>query len=183
MDNDKKMILGYIVGGLLVLVLAPSIIYLITSLFDKVYRLEIFQNSLIKWIIIIILLLVGLIYGIGSVIIQNTVGEGGPVEIGNIEISPKTKNLVVSGPYKNTRNPMLFGTFLIYLAFALFINSITAIILVCALFVFMLTVVVKMEEKRLLKDFGNQYEEYRKKVSKFIPWFQRKIKEKKNNNG
>jgi protein-S-isoprenylcysteine O-methyltransferase Ste14 len=33
-----------------------------------------------------------------------------------------------------------------------------------------------MEEKRLLKDFGNQYEEYRKKVSKFIPLFQRKIK-------
>jgi len=39
----------------------------------------------------------------------------------------------------------------------------------------MLTVVVKMEELRLLNDFGNQYEEYRKKVSLFIPWFHRKI--------
>ena len=102
-------------------------------------------------------------------------GKGGPVEIGNIEISPKTKNLVVSGPYKNTRNPMLFGAFLIYLAFTLFINSLTSLVIVCAIFVFMLTVVVKMEEKRLLKDFGDQYEEYRKKVSKFIPWSQRKI--------
>jgi protein-S-isoprenylcysteine O-methyltransferase Ste14 len=176
MNEDKKMILGYIVGGLLVIVIVPSIIYIITSLFDNVYRLEIVQNSIIKWIIIIILLVIGLIYGIWSVIIQNTIGEGGPVEIGNIEISPKTKNLVVSGPYKNTRNPMLFGTFLIYLAFALFINSITSVVLVCAIFVFMLTVVVKMEEKRLLKDFGNQYEEYRKKVSMFIPWFQRKNK-------
>jgi len=97
------------------------------------------------------------------------------VEIGNIEISPKTKNLVVSGPYKYTRNPMLFGTFLMYLAFALFMNSITAVVLISAIFIFMLTVVVKMEEKRLLKDFGKQYEEYRKKVSMFIPWFQRKI--------
>jgi protein-S-isoprenylcysteine O-methyltransferase Ste14 len=176
MNKDNKMILGYMVGGLLVLVLVPSIIYIITSLFDNVYRFEIIQNSMIKWIIIIILLVIGLIYGIWSVIIQNTVGEGGPVEIGNIEISPKTKNLVVSGPYKNTRNPMLFGTFLIYLAYTLFINSITSVVLVCAIFVFMVTVVVKMEEKRLLKDFGNQYEEYRKKVSKFIPWFQRKIK-------
>ena len=174
MDKDKKMILGYIVGGLLVIVLVPSIIYIITSLFDNIYRLEIIQNSIIKWVIIIILLAIGFIYGIWSVIIQNTIGEGGPVEIGNIEISPKTKNLVVSGPYKNTRNPMLFGAFLIYLAFALFINSITSIVIVCAIFVFMLTVVVKMEEKRLLKDFGNQYEEYRKKVSMFIPWFQRK---------
>jgi len=176
MNKDQKMLLGYIVGGSLVIVLVPSIIYIITSLFDRVYRLEIIQNSIIRWIIIIIMLVTGLIYGIWSLIIQNTIGEGGPVEIGNIEISPKTKNLVVSGPYKNTRNPMLFGAFLIYLAFALFINSITSFVIVCAIFVFMLTVVVKMEEKRLLMDFGSQYEEYRKKVSMFIPWFQRKIK-------
>jgi protein-S-isoprenylcysteine O-methyltransferase Ste14 len=175
MNRDKKMILGYIVGGLLVIVLMPSIIYVITALCDSVYRIEIIQNAVIRWIILMILLVIGVVYGIGSVIIQNTVGQGGPVEIGNIEISPKTRNLVVSGPYKYTRNPMLFGTFLIYLAFALFINSITAVVLVGALSVFMLTVVVKMEEQRLLKDFGKQYEEYRKKVSMFIPWFQRKI--------
>ena len=175
MNENKRMILGYFVGGLLVIVLVPSIIYIITSLFDNVYRIEIVQNTIIRWVIIIILLVIGLIYGIWSVIIQNTVGQGGPVEIGNIEISPKTKNLVVSGPYKYTRNPMLFGTLLIYLAFALFINSITSVMLVSAIFVFMLAVVVKMEEKRLLKDFGNQYEEYQKKVSMFIPWFQRKI--------
>ncbi len=176
MNKDKKMILGYIVGGLLVIGLVPSIIYIITSLFDTVYRLEIIQNSVLKWILIAILLVIGLIYGIWSIIIQNSIGKGGPLEIGNIEISPKTEKLVVSGPYKNTRNPMLFGTFSIYLAFALYINSITTVVLVSAIFVFMLTIVVKMEEKRLLKDFGNQYEEYRKKVSKFIPWFQRKIK-------
>jgi protein-S-isoprenylcysteine O-methyltransferase Ste14 len=176
MNKDKKMIVGYITGGLMVIGLMPSIIYIITLLLDKVYRLEIFHNSLIKWIIIILLLIIGIIYGIWSIMIQNNIGKGGPVEIGNIEISPKTENLVVSGPYKNTRNPMLFGTFLIYLAFALSINSITSVILVGAIFVFMLTVVVKLEEKRLLKDFGNQYEEYRKKVSKFIPWFQRKIR-------
>ena len=176
MNRDKKMILGYIVGGLLVVVLVPSIIYLLTSLFDKVYRLEIIPNPIIRWIVIIILLAIGFTYGIWSLIVQNTIGEGGPVEIGNIEISPKTKNLVVTGPYKYTRNPMLFGAFLIYLSFALFINSVTAVILVCVLIVFMLTVVVKMEEKRLLKDFGNQYKEYQKKVSRFIPWFQRKIK-------
>ena len=176
MNEDKKMILGYIAGGLLVLVLVPSIIYIITSLFDNAYRLELIHNSVIKWIIIILLLVIGLIYGIWSVIIQNTVGKGGPLEIGNIEISPKTKNLVVSGPYKNTRNPMLFGTFSIYLAFAIYINSITSVVLVCVIFILMLTFVVKMEEKRLLKDFGDQYEEYRKKVSMFIPWFQRKVK-------
>jgi len=175
MNSNKKMIDGYLAGGLLVLVLAPSIIYLITSLSDNVFRLEIIPNPAKKWIIISVLLLIGIIYAISSLVIQNTVGEGGPVELGNIEISPKTKHLVITGPYRNTRNPMLFGAFSIYLAFALFLNSITALALVCALFVFMLTVVVPMEERRLLKDFGTEYAEYRKKVSRFIPWFQRKM--------
>jgi protein-S-isoprenylcysteine O-methyltransferase Ste14 len=175
MNQNKRMILGYVVGGLLVIVLAPLFIYTITSLLDNVYRVEIIQNAIIRWVVIVILLAIGLLFGIGSVIVQNTIGQGGPVEIGNIEISPKTKNLVISGPYKYSRNPMLFGTFLMYLAFALFINSITSVVLIGAIFAFMLTVVVKMEEKRLLKDFGTQYEEYRKKVSMFIPWFHRKI--------
>ena len=161
MNKDKRMLFGYITGGLLVVGSMPSIIYIITSLLDKIYRLEIIQNSVIRWIIIIFLMIMGIIYGIWSIVTQNIIGKGGPLEIGTVEISPKTENLVVSGPYKNTRNPMLFGTFLMYLAFALFINSITSLIVVIAIFVFMLTVVVKMEEKRLLKDFGDQYDEYR----------------------
>jgi len=175
MNDDRKMILGYIVGGLIVLVLVPSIIYLITSLFDIIYRIEIINNPVIKWIITILLLVTGLIYGIWSVAIQNSIGKGGPVEIGNIEISPKTKYLVVSGPYKYTRNPMLFGAFLAYLGFAVFINSVTSVVLVCTIFVLMLIFVVKMEENRLLRDFGDQYREYREKVSMFIPWSQKKI--------
>ncbi|MDD4645087.1 MAG: isoprenylcysteine carboxylmethyltransferase family protein [Bacteroidales bacterium] len=173
MNKGNKMILGYIAGGLLVVGLMPSIIYLLTWLMDKFFRLELFHNLVVQEIVIVLLLIVGIIFGIWSLVAQNAIGEGGPLEIGNIEISPKTEHLVVTGPYKYTRNPMLFGTFLMYLAFAFFINSATSLILVCAIIIFMLTVVVKMEEKRLLKDFGNQYEEYRKKVSKFIPWFQR----------
>ena len=176
MNEDRKMILGYVAGGLLVLVTVPAIIYFITSALDNVLKFDIIHNQAVKWLIITLLLVTGFIYGIWSVVIQNTVGKGGPLEIGNIEISPKTKNLIVSGPYKNTRNPMLFGTFLIYLAFAVFLNSITSVVLVCSVFAFMLSVVVKMEEERLLNDFGDQYDEYRKKVSKFIPWFQRKIR-------
>ena len=174
MNNERKMILGYIVGGLLVIVLVPSIVWLITTLLDGIYRIEIVPNDILRIVMIIVLLISGLIYGIWSVIIQNTVGKGGPVEIANIEISPKTKNLVISGPYKNTRNPMLFGTFLMYIALTVFINSITGLIIVILIFIFMLTVVVKIEERRLLRDFGNKYEDYRKRVPVFFPWFQRK---------
>jgi protein-S-isoprenylcysteine O-methyltransferase Ste14 len=173
MDKEKSMILGYIVGGLLVVILVPSIIFVISALFDNIIKLEIIKNQIIRMITIPILVIFGFIYGIWSIIIQNTIGKGGPVEIGNIEISPKTKNLVISGPYKNTRNPMLFGTFLIYIAYAIFLNTITAIVVVILIFILMLTIVVKMEEKRLLKDFGKQYKDYKGRVPIFFPWFQK----------
>jgi len=169
------MVWGYMAGGFLVFGLMPSLIYLVTVLLDNIGRVEIFPNSVFRWIVVSLLFLIGLFYGIWSILIQYRLGKGGPLEVGNVEISPQTENLVVSGPYKNTRNPMLFGTFLIYLAFAFILNSIAAVLIVVAIFVFMLTVVVKMEEKRLSKDFGTSYETYRRKVSKFIPWFQRKI--------
>ncbi|MFM7189287.1 MAG: hypothetical protein ACKOX2_00520, partial [Microcystaceae cyanobacterium] len=104
MNENKRMILGYLAGGFLVMVLVPSMIYAITSLLDSFYTIEIIQNETIRWTVTIILLGTGFIYGIWSIIIQNIVGKGGPLEIGNIAISPKTKNLVVSGPYKYTRN-------------------------------------------------------------------------------
>jgi protein-S-isoprenylcysteine O-methyltransferase Ste14 len=171
MKTETKMIFGYIVGGLLVLVIVPSILYLISHLLEMIFRMEITGNPMVKWILFVPLLLTGLVFGIWSIVIQNVVGQGGPVEVADIEISPKTKNLVVTGPYRYTRNPMLFGTFLMYLAAAVMVNSCYAVGLVLLFILFMLTVVVKKEEKRLSRDFGDQYEKYRRKTSRFIPWF------------
>jgi len=168
------MILGYIIGGLLVFIIVPSIIYSVTALLDNVFRINIIQNHMLQWIISSLLLLTGLVFGISSIVYQNVVGKGGPLEISYIEISPKTKNLVTSGPYRFTRNPMLFGTFLIYCALALIINSITAVFLVILFAVFMLTFVIKKEEERLLQDFGNQYEQYRDKTPLIFPWISKK---------
>jgi len=176
------MTLGYIIGGLLVLIIMPSIIYLVTFLVDKIYRINIIQNNAIKLIVAFLLLIIGFSFGISSIIYQNVIGKGGPVEISNIEISPKTKNLVTTGPYRFTRNPMLFGTFLIYFALATLLNSITAVIIVAFFVIFMLIVVVKKEEKRLVKDFGNQYVQYRNKTSMIIPWFPKSAKNSVTNN-
>jgi len=174
MKSPYKMIIGYVIGGMIVIVLIPSIIYLITTLMDNIYRIEIIQDRTLKWSVAAVLMIVGLSFGISSIVYQNVIGKGGPLEISNIEISPKTQFLVVSGPYRFTRNPMLFGTFGIYFALALMINSITAVFLVVLFAAVMLSVVVKKEEERLLKDFGDQYREYRKRTSMIIPWFPKK---------
>ena len=174
MKREQQQIIGYIFGGSIVLLLIPYGIYCAAKHFDPIIGIELIKSAPAQIVLICILFLSGAIFGIWSIIVQNTIGEGGPLQIGNLEISPKTKNLVVTGPYKYTRNPMLFGACLIYFAFAVYLNSIAAIIVVLFFMMFMLIFVKLSEEKRLLKDFGKSYVDYRKKVSMFIPWFPKK---------
>ena len=117
--------------------------------------------------------LFGLLFGVWSIIVQNTIGKGGPLEVAGIEVSPKTQNLVVTGPYKYSRNPMLFGACVFYYGVAVYLNSLIAAVLVTLFMTFMLIFVKKTEEPRLLKDFGADYEDYRRRVSMFVPWRQK----------
>ncbi len=163
-------ILGYVVGGSLVLVLLPYGLIRASVHLDHLVPVQLIPSPAARLIISGILLVVGLSFGVWSIVIQNVEGKGGPVQIGSLEISPKTQNLVVTGPYRYTRNPMLFGACLFYYAIAVYLNSIIALLLVTLFMLFMLTFVKLSEEPRLRTDFGSAYEEYRRRVSMFIPW-------------
>lgn len=174
MKKALQLIIGYIIGGSLVLLIIPYGIYCIAEKLDPIFGFKLFHAEQFKIALVIIIFIVGFAFAIWSLVIQYTVGKGGPLHVGNIEISPKTKNLLVIGPYKYTRNPMPFGTCLVYLAFAIYLNSVMAVILVILFMTVMLIFVKLSEEKRLLKDFGESYTEYRSKVSMFIPWIPKK---------
>ena len=96
MKETQKMTLGYVLGGLLVLLIFPALIWTATFLMDHVFSITLTGNSTLRWIIVILLLVTGFAFGITSIVYQNMVGIGGPLEISNIMISPKTRNLVVS---------------------------------------------------------------------------------------
>jgi protein-S-isoprenylcysteine O-methyltransferase Ste14 len=49
-----------------------------------------------------------------------------------------------------------------------------AVAIVTLFMTFMLIFVKLSEEPRLLKDFGADYEEYRQRVSMFVPWMQKR---------
>jgi len=174
MKNEVQQIIGYLIGGLLVLLLIPFGIYSVAKALDPIIGKELFHTDQVRLVLVIVFFVFGAIFGIWSIVVQNTIGKGGPVQVGHIDISPKTQNLVVSGPYKFSRNPMLFGACLMYFAFAAYLNSITAGIAVMLFMLLMLVFVKLSEEKRLLKDFGEAYENYRRNVSMFIPWFPKK---------
>lgn len=162
--------LGYLIGGTVFVLVIPYVLYQASRSLDHSIGIQLIPDSGLRLTLAVILAVYGMIFGLWSLITQNRIGKGGPLEAFNVEISPKTKHLVVSGPYRYTRNPMLFGTCLFYYALAIFLNSITVLVIAAVFMTLMLIVVKRTEEKRLYKDFGSEYEEYRKRCSFFIPW-------------
>ena len=167
-------ILGYIVGGLLFLVLMPLGLYRLSRAFDHLTSIQLIPITGLRLTMAVGLSLFGLLFALWSGVVQNIVGRGGPLEVAGIEVSPKTQNLVVTGPYKYTRNPMLFGACVYYYAVAVYLNSVIAVAAVVLFMTFMLILVKLTEEPRLLKEFGKDYEEYRQRVSMFVPWTQKR---------
>ncbi len=79
------------------------------------------------------------------------------------------KHLVIAGPYRYMRNPMILGVVLILLAETLLFWS---LILFLWTLLFFLTNHVSLpfiEEKRLHKRFGTEYQQYVENVPRWIP--------------
>ena len=76
--------------------------------------------------------------------------------------------LVVEGPFRFTRNPMYLGMFLALTGLALLLGS-AAPLLVVAAFVWLIrTRFVRVEERMLAERFGPAYEDYRRRVRRWL---------------
>ena len=83
------------------------------------------------------------------------------------------KNLVILGPYRYVRNPMISGVLLVLLGESLLFNS-WLIFLWTLVFLFGNMIYLPLvEEKGLLKRFGASYLEYREQVPRWMPRFWR----------
>jgi len=84
------------------------------------------------------------------------------------------KRLVVRGLYRYTRNPMYVGVLTVILGWAVLFQ--TAALVLYALIVgtcFHLFIVL-YEERYLQKEFGGEYDDYRRRVSRWLPRFSRR---------
>lgn len=164
-----RHIKGYTIGSSVFVIFVPFLIYNISKIKYPLFQIPIFHSYLIKNIICMLLFIIGFIFAIWPNIGLFKIGKGGPTDFFNIDISPRSKKLVITGPYRYTRNPMVFGMNSIYLSIALYLNSLSSLLFVI-LFLPVIIIYLKLtEEKRLLKDFGDEYLEYKKKVSMIIP--------------
>ncbi len=80
----------------------------------------------------------------------------------------KAENLVVTGVYRFTRNPMYLGLAFLLLAWCLYLGDVVAFISIPIFVVAMNELQIKAEEAALLNKFGEQYAQYRMRVRRWI---------------
>jgi protein-S-isoprenylcysteine O-methyltransferase Ste14 len=170
MKDTIRYIIGYIFGFSIFILLIPFGLYELSTLDYLVSDNVLIRSTIIRYVISSLIFIVGAYFAIWSNVFLFKIGKGGPVDAFGVSISPQTKKLVTIGPYRYSRNPMVFGAFSIYFSLVIFLNSIIGLISLL-IFVFLAIVFLKLsEEKRLLRDFGDEYLEYKKKVSMIFPF-------------
>jgi protein-S-isoprenylcysteine O-methyltransferase Ste14 len=86
----------------------------------------------------------------------------------SIRPNQPASTLVTHGPFRRSRNPMYLGLSLVYLGVALLMNSMwTALFFPFVIAALCLTV-IRHEERYLAATFGHAYEDYRRRVRRWL---------------
>lgn len=92
-----------------------------------------------------------------------TIGKGTPAPF------DPPRRLVTHGPYQFVRNPMYIGAGCALIGAALFYESLSILGYVGILFLATHSFIVFYEEPTLRRTFGNDYDEYCRKVRRWLP--------------
>ena len=158
-----REIFGYLLRFLMFIVGIPAIMWLASG------KPELGFNCSWNVIVGIIIVFSGLILSVWTIIYMKVVGRGNPMDAFDHEIAPHTQHLMTGGVYRICRNPMLLGTFLYLAGIVLLLFSWQSAV-VWVIFVIIMSFQVSSEEKRLERDFGQEYLDYRKRTGRFTPW-------------
>ncbi|MFN8335568.1 MAG: isoprenylcysteine carboxylmethyltransferase family protein [Cyclobacteriaceae bacterium] len=138
-----------------VTVIIPLLIYENTNWF--------FFDNLALTIFGSVILSCGLALFLYTVVLFRTYGRG--------TLAPwtPTEKLVIRGPYRYCRNPMISGVFFILIGESMVYYSINILIWAGIFLLINTTYFVLKEEPDLYKRFGDEYSEYKRNVPRWIP--------------
>lgn len=88
--------------------------------------------------------------------------------IRQLKMTDNASKLIIKGPSKYVRHPLYSATILIIIGFWLFAPTVANLVTVSCIMVY-LGVGIWLEEKKLVKEYGQDYLEYRKKVPMLFP--------------
>ena len=157
-----REIAGYALGLVVFVGLIPWLMWLASGRPD-------IMAATPAWLLVIgvVLMVAGLALSIWSIIHMRRVGKGNPFDAFGHEVAPRTQHLMTDGPYRFSRNPMLLGVFVLLIGVVAILHSWQPV-LIFVLFVAVMLRQVVSEEKRLAKDFGEEYAEYCKRTRRII---------------
>jgi protein-S-isoprenylcysteine O-methyltransferase Ste14 len=151
---------GYLLGGVLFVALIPTIMWLASGM------PALWPIDMGRCIVAPIVMFVGLVLSVWTIVYMRNRGKGNPMDAFGHEVAPRTQHLMIEGPYKINRNPMLTGTLVYLVGAAVWLWTWQSCVVFVAFFAIMMVQVLS-EEKRLRRDFGEEYEEYCKHSRRF----------------
>ena len=162
MKNMGKLreFIGYLLGGLLFVALMPTVMWLASGM------PALWPVGTARVIIAIILMLGGLSLSIWTIVYMKQRGKGNPMDAFGHEVAPRTQHLMTDGPYSFNRNPMLTGTLCSVTGALVWLWTWQALLVWVLFFAIMLVQVIS-EERRLRRDFGDEYIDYCRRTRRF----------------
>lgn len=155
-----KEIFGYLLGGLLFVALMPTVMWFASGM-PPIVHIGALRASATG-----VLMLSGLALSVWTIVYMKRRGKGNPMDAFGHEVAPRTQHLMTDGPYRINRNPMLSGTLLYLAGVVVWLWTWQALLVWLAFFAIMMVQVVS-EERRLRRDFGEDYEAYRHNTRRF----------------
>ena len=158
-----REIAGYALGGLMFVLLIPTLMWWASGMPNLL------PIPITRMVIVMVLAVLGLSLSVWSIVYMRHKGDGNPMDAFGHEVAPRTKHLMTEGPYRLSRNPMLTGSFVYYAGVCLCLWTWQALLVYVAFIIIML-LQVRSEEKRLRRDFGEEYEAYCGRTGRFWPF-------------
>lgn len=155
-----KEIIGYLLGGILFVGLMPTVMWLASGL-PPIVHIGALRASITG-----LLVIGGLTLSVWTIVYMKRHGKGNPMDAFGHEVAPRTQNLMTDGPYRLNRNPMLSGTLLYLAGICVWLWTWQAALVWVAFLAIMMVQVVS-EERRLLRDFGEEYKTYCHRTRRF----------------
>ena len=167
MDSARKILL-IIPSSIIFFLIVPALSLIFGRRLDTVLGINSLELGAAGTLFSLGLLLVGGYYVIESIRILLVRGQGIP--LGDVFPEDQTTELITTGIYGQTRNPMLFGYLLCLIAMGILMKSISVTIIIPGGYIILWTIWLKTREEPALEDrFGDPYREYKAETPYLIP--------------
>lgn len=157
-----RELLGYLLGGVLFVGAMPALMWLLSG------QPRLWPLPLLRVAVSAVLVIAGMVLSVWAIVYMRRKGDGNPMDAFGHEVAPRTKHLMTDGPYRLSRNPMLTGIFLYLAGWIVWLLTWQSV-LFFVVFALVMLLQVYSEEKRLRRDFGDEYDAYCRRTGRFFP--------------